>query len=85
LQIEQSEVEKLAFRVAYVLFVTPHQPKEIQMSTDLEKLRKQLSELMARSCSAMFDQEVWSKADHRILTNTLDKVRAHIDKEIENE
>ena len=51
------------------------------MSIDLEKLRKQLSELMSRSCSAMFDEEVWSKADHRLLTNTLDKVRAHIDEE----
>jgi len=54
------------------------------MSDSLETLRKMMSELMARSCSAMFDKEVWSKTDHRLLTNTLDKVRAQINEENKN-
>ena len=39
---------------------------------ELQKLRELMSELMKRSCSAMFEQSVWSKQDHRLVTRVID-------------
>jgi len=34
--------------------------------------------LMARSCDAMCDKEVWSKKDHKLLVDTLDYLKDRI-------
>jgi len=43
-----------------------------------DRLLKDMSTLITRSCDAMCDQEVWSKKDHKLLVDTIDWLKEEI-------